>query len=77
MPPVRVDKLTAEDVARLVVRKTELDIELKSIRQQIKMANISFPFAVQIDDNIVVIKKPTYSSGMPMTEVIPLLGIGQ
>jgi hypothetical protein len=68
--------MTPEELADLVIRKKQLDEELKAVREVIKRANIDLPFALQRGDNIVVVKKPAYVNGMPSTEVIPLLGLG-
>lgn len=69
--------LTHEELAKLVIRKTELDAELKAIREVIKRTPLKMPFAMQIGDDIVSVKRPQYFGGMPKVEVIPLLGIGK
>lgn len=74
--PAKTKEMTHEEFARLVIRKTELDAELKAVREVIKRCPFELPFALKIDDNIVSVKPPQYVNGMPKVEVIPLLGIG-
>lgn len=71
-------KMTPEQFADLVLRKKKLDDELKAVRALVKLHadDVDVPFAFQRGDNIVTVKKPQYSGGMPQCDVIPLLGLG-
>lgn len=68
-----------QDLARLVIRKRQLDVELRGVRAEVKKRarTVKLPFAVEVDGNAVMVKKPQYPEGMPLVEVVPLLGAGR
>lgn len=62
-------------IAKLAVRKVQLDVELRQVRDELKKAaaGMDLPVAVELDDFAVLIKKPPgYGSLMPGITIAPL-----
>jgi len=60
-------------IAKLAVRKIQLDQELHKVRDELKKAarEVELPVAVELDDFAVLVKKP-YGSPLPAIVIAPL-----
>jgi hypothetical protein len=69
--------MTHEEMAGLCIRKQQLRAEVDVINFRLKQCDLELPFAVEVDGNAVMVKKPQYRGGVPQVTVVPLLGIGK